>query len=82
MTLATITSKGQITIPKEVRDGLRLHTGDKVDFRLEEDGTARMVPKSLRPSEVSGLLASKIRAKKRLEEIDAAVAKAFREERR
>jgi AbrB family looped-hinge helix DNA binding protein len=33
---ATITSKGQITLPKEVRDHLRLQAGDKVRF-LEDD---------------------------------------------
>lgn len=34
--MARLTSKGQITIPKEVRDGLGLKTGDTVLFRLHE----------------------------------------------
>lgn len=34
---ATITSKGQITIPLEIRQRLRLHQGDKVTFALEGD---------------------------------------------
>lgn len=33
---ARLTSKGQITIPKEVRDALGLHAGDSVIFRVEE----------------------------------------------
>ncbi|MEP6471707.1 MAG: AbrB/MazE/SpoVT family DNA-binding domain-containing protein [Acidobacteriota bacterium] len=33
---ATLTSKGQITIPKAVRDLLGLQTGDQVDFLLED----------------------------------------------
>ena len=33
--LARITSKGQITIPKTVRDALELHEGDEVMFRVE-----------------------------------------------
>jgi AbrB family looped-hinge helix DNA binding protein len=32
---ATITSKGQITIPKQVRDALELTEGDHVVFRVE-----------------------------------------------
>lgn len=32
---ARLTSKGQITIPKVVRDALELHEGDEIVFRLE-----------------------------------------------
>ena len=34
MVTATLTSKGQVTIPKPVRDSLRLRTGDRVAFIL------------------------------------------------
>lgn len=37
MVLAKLTSKGQITIPKEIREKLRLREGDKVFF-VEEKG--------------------------------------------
>jgi AbrB family looped-hinge helix DNA binding protein len=33
---ARLTSKGQITIPKVVRDALSLNSGDKVLFRVED----------------------------------------------
>jgi len=56
MPLSTITSKGQITVPKEVRDVLGLKTGDRVDFRLEKDGSARMLPLSRKVSDVFGML--------------------------
>ncbi len=35
--LATVTSKGQITLPKELRDALELETGDRVHFRVDRD---------------------------------------------
>jgi len=44
MAIATMTTKGQITIPKEVRDALGLKPGDRVDFVLEPNGTARIIP--------------------------------------
>ena len=38
MPTATLTSKGQITIPAQVRSALGLDTGDKIDFVEIEDG--------------------------------------------
>lgn len=34
---STLTSKGQTTLPKAVRQALRLHAGDKLRFRVEGD---------------------------------------------
>jgi AbrB family looped-hinge helix DNA binding protein len=78
MTASTITSKGQLTIPKAVRDQLGLQSGDRVEFRVEADGTARMLPISLRASDVAGMLASKTRNTSTIDEMDAFVAAAFR----
>ena len=44
MSAATVTSKGQITIPKEIRAMLDLHSGDKVNFIVDESGGVRFVP--------------------------------------
>lgn len=37
MPTATVTSKGQVTIPKAIRESLDLHAGDRVEFRTEGD---------------------------------------------
>ena len=56
MPTATITSKGQTTIPKPVRDRLRLKAGDRVEFVLQDDDTAVMVPASVRLADLEGML--------------------------
>ncbi len=39
----TVTSKGQVTIPKPVRDRLNIKPGNQVDFELAEDGRVVLV---------------------------------------
>ena len=47
----TVTSKGQVTIPKPVRERLGIKPGTRVDFRIEPDGTAILqVESGARPS--------------------------------
>ena len=43
MATAIVTSKGQITIPKRVRDGLGIETGDRVEFVEQERGVYKVV---------------------------------------
>ena len=38
MPTATLTSKGQVTIPLEIRHALGLHTGATLDFVQDQDG--------------------------------------------
>lgn len=38
---ATVTSKGQVTVPKEIRERLGLERGETVSFELAADGTVR-----------------------------------------
>ena len=46
---ATVTAKGQITIPKAVRDALGVKAGSKVDFKPLEDGHIAIVKQGPRP---------------------------------
>jgi antitoxin PrlF len=42
--VATLTSKGQVTIPVEIRRQLGLQKGAKLAFVVEEDGSVRIKP--------------------------------------
>lgn len=42
--MSTMTSKGQVTVPKAIRDRLGLKPGHEVVFRLEKDGRATIAP--------------------------------------
>lgn len=56
---ATLTTKGQTTIPKEIRDSLRLKPGDRMTFTLLPDGTVLMRVKNRSALSVAGRLRTK-----------------------
>lgn len=53
---ATLTSKGQITIPKQVRDLLHLKIGDRIEFFLDEAGDCRVVPVTASIKRLKGMV--------------------------
>ena len=54
--IATLTVKGQVTLPKPLRDQLELHSGDKLDFVLRDDGLIEVVPLKQPASRLRGML--------------------------
>ncbi|TLZ33182.1 MAG: AbrB/MazE/SpoVT family DNA-binding domain-containing protein [Gammaproteobacteria bacterium] len=56
---ATLTSKGQTTIPKQIRDSLRMKAGDRMTFTLMPDGLVLMRVKSRSVMSVAGRLRKK-----------------------
>ncbi len=66
---ATLTSKGQATIPKEIRDRLSMKTGDRMTFTLMPDATVLMRVKSRRVAELAGVLHKKGRKPVPLEQL-------------
>ena len=40
--LASMTDKGQVTVPKDIRDRLGIAAGSKLDFEVQDDGTIRV----------------------------------------
>ncbi|WP_372968096.1 AbrB/MazE/SpoVT family DNA-binding domain-containing protein [Microbacterium sp.] len=71
MPTATMTSKGQITMPKVVRDELGLIAGSKVMFVKMPDGRYSLIPRTGRISDVFG--AVPVESSLSLEEMDAIV---------
>ncbi|MFN6961847.1 MAG: AbrB/MazE/SpoVT family DNA-binding domain-containing protein [Rhodocyclaceae bacterium] len=72
--LATLTSKGQITLPAPIRAALKLEAGTRLDFSLQEDGSIRVVPVSRDPLAVANVLPKPERMPSRDAEIHAAIA--------
>ena len=54
--VATITSKGQLTLPKEIRKILNLHSGNKVEFMIDSDGNVKMVPIKSSIKDIKGIV--------------------------
>ncbi|MEE9327978.1 MAG: AbrB/MazE/SpoVT family DNA-binding domain-containing protein [Cocleimonas sp.] len=71
---ATMTSKGQVTFPKEIREKLHLEAGDKLEFTITDEGQLLIVPRTASVKKLKGML-SKPKSPVSLEEMDAAIAK-------
>ena len=74
MTRATLTSKGQITIPKEVRERLGVEAGDRLEFVEQERGVYKVVAATKDVRHLKGLV-PKPRRHVSVEEMKAAVRK-------
>ncbi|MBC5823524.1 MAG: type II toxin-antitoxin system PrlF family antitoxin [Candidatus Eremiobacteraeota bacterium] len=55
MAASTVTSKGQTTIPKAIRNRLQLKTGDRIEF-IEENGKIVMIPMTVPVAKLIGIL--------------------------
>lgn len=56
MAAATLTSQGQLTLPKAIRDLLGLKPGDRVSFRVQEDQTVVVEPETVDLRSLRGAL--------------------------
>ncbi len=79
---AKITSKGQITLPRAVRDQLRVGPGDRVAFRTREDGTVVVEADAADLRDIAARLRPYVEAVGPLsvEEIDASIGRGVAEE--
>jgi antitoxin PrlF len=72
MATATITSKGQVTLPREVRASLGVAAGDRLDFIRMDDGNYAIVPASYSIRSLKGVLLRPPQPV-RLDDMDAAI---------
>ncbi|HTB16051.1 MAG TPA: AbrB/MazE/SpoVT family DNA-binding domain-containing protein [Bryobacteraceae bacterium] len=77
MPSSTITSKGQVTVPKEIRERLRLKPGDRVDFVVGPAGriTLKAIDTDIRS--LRGILKSKRKQPLSIEEMNQVIARGY-----
>jgi len=78
MPSSTVTSKGQVTIPKEVRDRLRIGAGDRLSFIVRDDGVVELRPLTADLKVLYGVLEYNGKPRS-VEEIDEAIRSAAAE---
>ncbi len=79
MQQSTLTSKGQITIPKNVRDTIGLQTGDKIEFVITGQNEVLLRPITKKVDDVFGILHKAGREPVTVEQMDAAIKTKVRE---
>lgn len=82
MSQTTLTSKGQVTIPKAVRERLDLKAGDRIDFIVNDAGEAVIRRVSRSTQETRGMLAHRASGPIPIEQMDEALRQRFRSQRR
>ena len=78
MATSTVTSKGQITLPRDVRQALGLGAGDKVDF-VEVEGGFKIVPLRKDVRDLRGKFAGRVKRPVTIHEMDDAIAQSAAE---
>lgn len=79
MSTATLTSKGQMTIPKDIREHLQLKTGDKLHFLIDAEGNVSVRP-SIDARQLRGVGSQARRKTVSIEEMEAALVEAFKQD--
>jgi len=74
MPVSSLTSKGQTTIPIEIRSYLGIHAGDKLEFYIDKDGRVILSPLTTDVTELKHLL-PKPKKKVSIEDMSKAIVK-------
>ncbi len=76
MATATVTAKGQVTIPVDVRTALGLHAGDRLHFIEQADGSYSIRPATRSVADVKGFFGPWEGPPVTIEQMDQAIAEA------
>jgi antitoxin PrlF len=77
MAASTLTSKGQVTIPQEIREQLQLRKGQRLDFRVDTKGRLIVEPLTLDVRKLKGVVRSSRKRPPSLDEIAKAIERGY-----
>lgn len=73
MLTTKVTDTGQITLPDEIRQHLKLVTGSRIEFVIDEDGFVKIFPLDVAVETLSGILHHPNIESASLEDMEAAI---------
>lgn len=74
MLSAVVTDTGQIALPEEIRQHLKLVSGSRVAFVIDEDGQVKIFPLNVAVETLSGILHRPDMQRASLEDMEAAIS--------
>jgi antitoxin PrlF len=79
MAIAKLTTKGQITIPKEVQDYLKIEPGSQVEFVMDDTGCVKLMPLKVPVEALAGILHQPGMPAATLDQMEAAIQEGSRD---
>jgi AbrB family looped-hinge helix DNA binding protein len=74
MLTTTVTDTGQITLPEEIRQYLKLVSGSQIEFVIDEGGQVKIFPLNVAVETLSGILHRPGRQPASLEDMEMAIS--------
>ena len=74
MLTTTVTDNGQITLPAEIREHLKLVSGSRIEFVISEDGQVKICPLDVAVETLSGILHRPGMQRASLEDMEMAIS--------
>ena len=75
MLSTTVTNSGQVTLPPKIREHLKLVSGSRVEFVIDEEGQVKILPLDVAVETLSGMLHRPNAQRVSLEEMEIAISR-------